>query len=79
LSGGLLLDVCSRHQAPRQQLVDAVDGMIGDALKHRAQIGKRLNADQARRTDQAIDYRRALATAVGACEQIIATLMLRSA
>ncbi|AMU19173.1 hypothetical protein A3203_38750 (plasmid) [Burkholderia cenocepacia] len=46
--------------------------MISDALKHRVQVGKRLDIVQACRADEAVDHRRALATAVGAREQIIA-------
>jgi hypothetical protein len=58
------------HQAPRQQFVDAVDGMIDDPFEDSTQIRKWLYIVQACRSDQAIDYRSALAAAVGPCEQI---------
>ena len=39
-------------EIPRQQLLDAVDGMIGDADQYLAQISFGIDAVEFRRTDQ---------------------------
>src|SRR5579859_3305987 len=71
-SRSLLERLLYRHQTPRQQLVDSVDGMLGDTLEHRTQIHIRFDAIQACRADQAVDDRRTLSTAVRTSEQIVA-------
>jgi hypothetical protein len=55
-SRSLLDRLHHRHQMPRQQLVDAVDRMVSDALKHRVQVGKRLDTVQARRLCRLPNY-----------------------
>jgi len=42
---------------PRQQVFDAVDGMVGDASHHVPQIGFGIQTVEFRRTDQAVDRR----------------------
>src|SRR5437867_7770991 len=57
---------------PRQQFVDAVDWMLGDALEHMPQIQVRVNVVEACGGDQRVDIRCPLAAGVGAGEQIVA-------
>ena len=56
---------------PRQQLVDAVDRMVGDALEHVAQVRLGIEAVELGRLHQAVDRRGALAARVGAGEQVV--------
>lgn len=73
-------DVGSRRQrrrhVPRQQLVDAVDRMVSDALKNIGEIRLGIEAIQACRADQAIHRGGTFATGVGAGEQVIPSVML---
>ena len=39
---------------PRQELLEAVDGMLSDVPEHIVQIGVRIDAVQAARTDQTV-------------------------
>ncbi|PZW90426.1 hypothetical protein DFS13_13925 [Burkholderia sp. 28_3] len=68
-------DVGSRRQrrrhVPRQQLVDAVDRMVSDALENIGEICLGIEAVQARRADQAIHRGSTFVTGVGAGEQVI--------
>ena len=48
---------------PRQQFFDAVDGMVGNALQHIAQIGFGIEAVELGRAEQAIEDCRPLAAA----------------
>src|SRR5579862_181716 len=58
---------------PRQQLVDAVDWMLGDPLEHMAQVEIGIHPIEQRRTDQAIDVSGALAPGIGAGKQVVAS------
>lgn len=58
-------------EVPRQQFLDAVDRMIGDALEHVAQIRLGVQPIEFGRLHQAVDRRGALATGVGAEEQVV--------
>jgi hypothetical protein len=60
---------------PRQQLCDAVDGVLGDALEHVAQPGFRIEAVQQGGRDQRGDASRASSPAVGAGEQPVLSVM----
>lgn len=46
---------------PRQEFVDAVDLVVGDAGQHVTQVGEQLDAVQLARLDQAVDDSGALA------------------
>jgi hypothetical protein len=56
---------------PGQQLFDAVDGMVGDARKHIAQVALGVETIQLRRADQAVDRGGTLAAPVRSSEQIV--------
>ena len=51
-------------QVPGQELVDAADRMIGDALQDMAQIELRIEIVEFGRTEQAVDGRCALAASI---------------
>lgn len=57
---------------PRQQFVDAIDRMLGNASKHVPQVTIRLHAVEQRRADQAVDGSGPFTARIGASEQIIA-------
>jgi hypothetical protein len=40
---------------PGQQLVNPIDGMVGDAPEHMVQVSLRINAAELARADQAVD------------------------
>src|SRR5271157_1884192 len=65
--------VQSIDHIPRQQLLDAIDGMIGDAFEDVLQIPLRVDAIEFASFDKAINDRRTLTAAVGSEEQIIAS------
>jgi len=50
---------CGAANVPGQQLLDAVDGVIGDAGQHLAQISFRVKAVEFGGANQAVDRRRA--------------------
>jgi hypothetical protein len=52
------------EEVPGQQLVDAVDGMIGDALEHMAQIEFRIEAIQLGCTQKGINRSRAFSAGI---------------
>jgi len=60
-------------QVPRQQVRNAVDGMVGDACQDIAQVCLRSSPFQFGRADQAVHRGGALAAGIGACEQVILT------
>jgi hypothetical protein len=62
-----------RYQAdvPGQQLCDAVDRVIGDAAEHLAQVGFGIEAVELGAFNKGVDRGGALATGIGAGEQII--------
>ena len=59
------------RDVPRQKFLNAIDGMLGDALQHLAQIGFRVETVQFGRANQAIDCGSAFATGIGSREQIV--------
>ncbi len=61
-----------RFYIPRQQLLDAVDRVIGDALKHEAEIRLSMEDVQASRANEAVHCGCALAAGFGADEQEVA-------
>lgn len=60
---------------PWQQLFDAVDGMLGNALEHMAQIGLRIETVELGCPDQRVDRRRSLAALVRAGKQVVLAVM----
>jgi hypothetical protein len=62
-------------EIPRQQFVDAVDGMVGDAGQHLAQIGFGIETVEFRRTNQAVDRRRPLSARIRSREQVVLPIM----
>jgi hypothetical protein len=52
------------EEVPGQQLVDAVDGMIGDALEHMAQIEFRIEAIQLGCAQKSINRSRAFSAGI---------------
>ena len=67
VSAGELIDV-GRQQIPRQQLVNTIDRMIGDELKHRADICLGIDAVEFGAAQQAIDRRGSLAAGIASGE-----------
>jgi dihydrodipicolinate reductase len=57
------------RNVPGQQLLNAIDGMIGDMGQHIAQISLRINAVQPGAADERVHGRSALATTVSPHEQ----------
>lgn len=57
--------------SPRQQLLDAIDRMLGDTLDHIAQVRLGIDAVELGRTDQAVDRGGTLAAGIGTGEQVI--------
>ena len=60
-----------RHGVPRQQLIDAVDRVLGDALEHVLQVGLWIQAAEFRGSDQGIHCCGPFASGVRTSEQII--------
>ncbi len=60
-----------RHDVPRQQFVDAVNRVIGDAVDDAMQVGLGIDPVQARGTDEAVHRRRAFAAGIRTGEQIV--------
>ena len=58
-----------RFEVPRQQLVDAVDRMLGDAREHVAEKRLGVVSVELRRAEQAIDRRGLFASGVAAGEE----------
>ena len=56
---------------PRKQVVDPVDGMVGDARQDVLQIRFGIHPVQFGRADEAVDRCRPLAAGVGSSEEII--------
>jgi len=61
-----------RCAVPGQEVIDPVDGMLGDVGQHMAQPGFGGDAVELGRADQRVDRGGALAAAVGAGEQVVA-------
>ena len=57
---------------PRQEIINPVDGMIGDMRQHVTQPSFGIDTVQLGRADQRVDRGGSFATAVGAGEQIVA-------
>src|ERR1039458_9955930 len=75
LSGCLLgrwgrYDRLGRH-VPGQQFGDAVDGVLGNAREHVAQIGFGIESVELGRADEAVDGGGALAAGVGSGEEVV--------
>jgi hypothetical protein len=58
---------------PRQELLDAADGVIGDMREHMAQIGFGIEPVEPGRPDEGIEDSGAFASAVRAGEEVVAT------
>ena len=58
-------------EIPRQQVLDPVDGVVGDASHHIPQIGFGIQAVKFRRTDQAVDRRGTFSSGIRSCEQVV--------
>ena len=57
---------------PGKQLLDAVDGMVGDALEDFAQVGFGVEAVELGGSYERVEGGGAFAARVGACEEIVA-------
>ena len=60
-----------KRNVPGQQVVDAVDRVVSDALQDMCQISLRVQTVEFRRTDQAINSRRSFTASIRADELII--------
>ncbi len=58
-------------EMPWQQFLDAVDGMLGDAREHLAQVSFRIQAIELGRADKAVEGGGSLATSVGSRKEKI--------
>jgi hypothetical protein len=58
-------------QVPGQEFMDAVDRMIGDALKDVAQVEFRVAPVELRCTEQAVDGRSTLSTSIRSSEEVV--------
>ena len=63
---------------PRQQLVNAADGVVRDALQHVAQVVLRVDAVELGRAEQRVDRRGALAAAIGALGALVLAAAYRA-
>ena len=61
----------SGGDVPREELLDAVDGMIGDASHHLAEICFRVETVEFRRGDQTVDNSSPISARIGTCEEIV--------
>src|SRR5579859_8284649 len=68
MSGGLTGRV-GRVPIPRQQLVEPLDGMLGDARENVGEPGLWIDIIHLGRDDQAVHYGGPLAATIGAAEQ----------
>ena len=59
------------HEVPGQELLDTVDRMVSDAGQHAAQVELWIETVEFGGADQAVDRGGALATGIGASEQVI--------
>ena len=59
------------NDVPRQELLDTIDRMFGDASEHVAQIRFRIQPVQFGRANKGINSGGTLASGVGAGEQIV--------
>ena len=73
LVGGVVSIECSH--LPRQQVLDAVDGMLGDAREHLAQVLFGVQVVEFRATDQTVEGGGARSAPIGTCEEIILPVM----
>ena len=62
-------------EAPGQKLVDSVDGTIGDALEHMAQVEFRIDALQFGGAEQTVDRSRTLSIGIGTSKQKVLVVM----
>ena len=58
-------------QVPGEQLIDTVNGMVGDAGEHLAQVALRIETVQLRRADQAVKDGGALTPRIRAGKQVV--------
>ena len=56
---------------PGEELVDAVDGMIGDAAEDVGEVGVRVEAVHPAGLDDGVEAGGALASGIGAAEEIV--------
>jgi hypothetical protein len=63
---------------PGQEIVDAIDRVVGDSGENVAQIGLWVEAVEGRGLDQGVENGRATATAVRAGEEIVLSFMSTS-
>lgn len=66
---GVLVSGCG--DIPGQQRFNAVDGMVGDAREHVAQLAFGVETVQLRRADQAVNRGGTLAARIRSCEEIV--------
>ena len=59
-----------RREVPRQEFFNAVDGMVGDAGQHVAEIGFGIETVELCAADQAVDRCGALAAGIGAVKML---------
>ena len=72
LVSGVISKGCWQVAVPGQEIINPIDGMIGDMRQHVTQPGFGVDTVQLGRADQRVDRGGALAAAVGAGKQIVA-------
>jgi hypothetical protein len=75
LSGGLSL--AGRLPVPGQQISDTIDGMVGDAGEHVAQIGLWIESAHLRGFDEGVHRSRANAAGIRAGKKVVFPVMQR--
>jgi len=71
LSGLAGLGLQRWDEVPGQEFLDAADGMVGDLRQHGAEVELRIETVELGRADEAVERGGAIATGVGAGEQIV--------
>ena len=72
LGSGVISKGCWQVAVPGLEIINPIDGMIGDMRQHVTQPGFGVDTVQLGRADQRVDRGGALAAAVGAGEHVIA-------
>ena len=72
-AGGVVGIECSH--LPREEFLDAVDGMVGEAGEHVAQVALRIETVEFRGADQAVEGGGALAALVRTGKEVVLAFM----
>jgi hypothetical protein len=60
-----------QRDVPRQQFVDPIDRVVGDALQHVGQIGLRVQVVELGRTHEAVNRSRSFSAGIGTGKQVV--------